>query len=133
MTAPTCIAEVDIQAGTTILIPSGPSGDHLFVSVFEVKEIAGKKKILLAPIETQFAKCETTCTLVAGEHPFVRHDSFIGYKHCRIEDHAHVVACIKNGIFKIKYPPVSSDLLSRIQDGYLQSNRVPRYIKTEWG
>ena len=121
-----------VEAGTTILIPSGPVGDHLFVSVFEVNEIAGKKKVLLVPIETRFAKCETTCTLVAGDHVFVKHDSFVGYSHCRSEDYAHVVARIKEGVFKINYPPVSSDLLARIRRGYQQSNRVPRYIKNEW-
>ncbi len=78
MTAQNRNAGMIVEAGTTILIPSGPVGDHLFVSVFEVKEIAGKKKVLLVPIETRFAKCETTCALVAGDHVFVKHDSFVG-------------------------------------------------------
>lgn len=132
MTETTCVAEIIVEAGTTILIPSGPSGDHLFVSVFEIKEIDGRKKVLLAPVETQFQKCETTCTLSAGEHLFVKHDSFVGYSHCRVEFYEHVIACLKSGAYKIKYPPVSECLLSRIKAGYLQSKRVPKYIRAEW-
>ena len=132
MTGPTPTAEITIEAGTTILIPSGPIGDHLFVSVFKIKDINGKKKVLLVPIETQVPRCETTCTLAAGDHPFIKHASFIGYKHCRIEEHAHVINCLKTGVYKIKYPPIGTELLSRIQRGYSQSNRVPRYIKAEW-
>ena len=132
MTAPTHIAEIIIEAGMTILIPSGPTGDHLFVSVFEIKEIDGKKKVLLVPIETQFPKCEATCTLGVGDHLFVKHDSFIGYRHCRIEEHTHVVMCLKTGVYKNPYPAVSGDLLAKIKQGYLLSNRVPKYIRAEW-
>lgn len=133
MTKNTCVAKITVEAGTTILIPSGSIGDHLFVSVFEIKEIDGINKVLLVPFETQVQKCETTCTLSAGEHSFIKHDSFVGYSHCRSEPLAHVIASLQSGTFKIKHPPVSQNLLSRIKAGYLQSKRVPKYIKAEWG
>lgn len=126
-------AIVAVAAGTTIFIPSGPAGDHLFVSVFDVKQIDGKLKLLLAPIETQVPKHETTCTLVVGDHEFVKHPSFIGYKHCRIEDLDHVLRCINSGVYKINGTPASADLLKRIKSGYKESNRIPNYIKRDWG
>lgn len=122
-----------IAAGTTILIPSGPSGHHLFVSIFEVRQIDGKLKLLLAPIETQVPKHETTCMLISGDHEFVKHPSFIGYRHCRIEDLDHVLRCINSGVYKCDGKPISAGLLERIKSGYKESKRIPKYIRADWG
>lgn len=121
-----------IRAGTTILIPSGPVGDHLFIAIFDIKEIGGIQKVLLVPVVTQFPKCEMTCPLTRGDHPFIKHESIIAFNHCRIEQLEHIVNCLESGLYRIKYPPVSDSLLLRIQCSYTKSNRVPKYIKREW-
>lgn len=121
-----------IKAGTTILIPSGPTGEHLFICIFDAKEIDGKQKLLLAPIVSQFPKCDLTCALTVEDHPFIRHDSIIAYNHCRTESLDHVLNCVGSGLFKITYPPVSAAVLVRVQNSYMTSNRVPKYIKRDW-
>ncbi len=115
-----------------MLIPSGASGCHLFVSIFDIKVIDNKHKVLLAPIESQRPKYDETCPLAAGEHPFVKHPSFVGYNHCRTEDLSHVLSCIDNDVYKVTHAPVSDTLLARIKIGFANSKRVPRFIKNEW-
>lgn len=122
-----------IEAGTTILIPSGPIGDHLFVTVFDIKIIDGRQKALLVPFESQYSKCDKTCLLNVGEHEFIKNPTFIGYKHCRIDDVDHLIHCIDNGAFKINYAPASADLLLKIRAGYLGTRTVVRHIRKEWG
>ncbi len=132
MTVKTCVGEPIITAGTTILIPSGSIGDHLFVVIFDIKEINGKPKALLAPVVSQFPRCEMTCPLTSGDHPFVKHESIIAFNHCRTESLEHIHDCLASGLFRIKYPPASNSLLLRIQVSYSQSKRVPKHIKRDW-
>lgn len=134
MNSPAAITPtVNVEAGMTILIPSGPVGDHLFVTVFDVQVNNGKQQVLLASIETQFSKCDKSCEMNVGDHAFVKHPSFVGYNHCRIEDLSHVISCINSGVWKNNYPPVSPAVLQKIQDGYISTKRVPRFVRADWG
>lgn len=133
MTGPaSAVAKPSIQAGDTIFIPSGNSGEHLFVVVTGIRIVDRKRMILLAPIETLVAKSETSCILNPGDHAFVKHASHIGYRHCRVEDMDRLEAYIETGYYRVNVDPVSSTALQKIREGYRLSNRVPRYIKREW-
>ncbi len=127
-------SNAQIIPGTTIGIPSGPTGSHLFVVIFGIKIISGKQRVLLAPIESKRPKCDTSCELKIGDHPFVQHDSFVGYDHCRIEDLDHINHCLSTGYFQIAQPPITQPaVLLRVQKGYSISRRIPKFIKQEWG
>ena len=126
------VAKPSIQAGDTIFIPSGGSGEHLFVVVTDIRVFDRKRMILLVPIESLVQKSETSCLLNPGDHAFVKHASHIGYSHCREEDMDHVEACIRTCYYRLNVAPVSSTVLQKIQAGYRLSNRVPRFIKRAW-
>ena len=125
------VNSVSIQAGTTLFIPSGPIGNHLFV-VIDIKTIGGKQQALLASFETVVAKCDMSCVLSAGDHSFVQHPTFVGYSHCREDDIVDVEAHVKTGYFKVGVP-VSAAVLAKVKTGYKNSNRVKRYIRANWG
>lgn len=120
-------------AGGTLLIASGPTGDHLFTIVFEPKKINGygqNDQILLVPFCTVYAggKHDPACVIQPGEHIFVTHESYMDYRNSRIESLNHVLDRINDGVFK-QYNPVSEPLLCRIQQGLAKSTRVSRHIK----
>ncbi|WP_272545938.1 hypothetical protein PPH94_011895 [Burkholderia cepacia] len=123
---------VTIQAGTTIFIPSGPSGDHLFVTVFDIKIINGKQKVLLAPFESWFSKGDPSCILDVGDHTFIKHKTFVGYSNCRIYDVVDLVQCINAGTFRIG-DSASIELTDKIRTTYIGAKRVKRFIRDDWG
>lgn len=121
-----------IDAGATIFIPSGPSGEHLFVVIYEAKIVDKKLKVLLASIETQVAKSDMSCPLNVGDHAFIKHPSHIGYSHCMVMDMSDIQAHLKTGYYRIGDAPFSKAILAKVKAGYAISTRVPRYIKKEW-
>ena len=122
-----------IVAGTTILIPSGVLGKfHLFVAIYNSKNIDNIEKVLLIPFETRVPKCDDSCLLVKDDHVFINHPSFVGYFHARNELLNHVTQCLANKIYKQDYPAISNELLIKIQKGYSVTKRVPRHIIKEW-
>ena len=120
-----------VVAGATMLIPSGGK-NHLFVVVYNPGIVNGVQKVLLVPFEAAFSKCDNSCLISVGDHPFISHSSYMGYPHARSELLNHVVQCLSNGSYGASYPPVSSALLAKIQSGYSSTKRVPRFIKSDW-
>ena len=119
------------SAGMTMFIPSGPTGDHLFVIIVDVRIVGNQEKILMAPIETIVPKSDLSCCLGIGDHPFVQHASHIGYRHCRVDNVSDISKNLQSGYFRAG-DPVSSDLLAKIQNGFRLSNQVKRFIKGDW-
>ena len=134
MSAEADVAELpQLYAGRCILIPSGPSGDHLFFIVFDAKIIDGKEQVLLAPLCSVDAsgKHDSTCLLVAGEHAFVEHPSYISYREVRAEPVQAVLRHLGSRYFK-PHKDCSAGLLQRIAQGLEDSNRTPRFVKKDW-
>jgi hypothetical protein len=122
-----------IQVGMGIFIPSGLSGEHLFVVIAGIQVIDGKEKVLLAPIESHHNKADSSCLLGVGDHEFIRHPSFVGYHHCRIHDVKTLEEFLSSRYYRAADTAVSTPVLERIKLGYEASSRIPRYIKNEWG
>lgn len=128
---PIVAAPFMVAAGATILIPTG-NKSHLFVAVYNSKIIEGIQKVLLVPFDKVVPKCDHSCLLSPGDHPFITRPSFIGYSFARNELLNHVAKCLANESYKQNHPAVSSAVLTRIQAGYSATTRVPRYVKLEW-
>ncbi|GAB3362746.1 hypothetical protein GCM10027395_23850 [Giesbergeria sinuosa] len=71
---------------------------------------------------------DDSCLLKPGDHPFIRHDSFIDYRFTRLEQAEHVEARVAEGVFDVK-ESCSPDLIRRIIEGALKSPRIPREYK----
>ena len=71
----------------TILVPSGPVHDpdkkHLFVVLTDPCPTAGD--VLMVNVSTIRHGHDPACKLFAGDHPFIRRDSFVEYVRARIE------------------------------------------------
>ena len=118
-------------AGNTLLIPSGPQGNHLFIVLTDPADIPDhppQSCLSLSLCTIRTSPYDSTCTVQVGEHPFVGSPSYISYRHARIDQASHfetmVSACT---IFP--HEPVSADLLTRIYSGIQLSKQTPNYIK----
>ena len=75
----------------TLLIPSGPQGDqdrkHLFILLTDPHaDQAGKNCVLMVSLSTVRPGMphDPTCILYAGDHPFVKHESYVVYQKARL-------------------------------------------------
>ena len=65
--------------------------------------------------------CDESCILQAGDHPFVHHTSFIAYRRGQLLLSQALEIMQKMGYYQ-QMPPVSRELLYRIQSGALKSD-----------
>ncbi|MCC4634121.1 hypothetical protein [Xanthomonas dyei] len=120
-----------MQAGNTLLIPSGKDGNHLFFCVLGPKILAGKNCVLLVPLCTVRAGHDPSCYVGPGDHPFLRHDSFIDYRYLRVDLVEEIEKKLGSTYFGVS-ENASQQLLDRIQAGLKVSKRVKGFIKDDW-
>ena len=122
--------------GNTLLVPSGPQGQHLFV-------------LILGPItlpsygsQAQLAMVSATsirdgipydpaCVLAPGDHPFIQHPSYVAYRYLRIDSVSHVSQMA--GSSWQQHQQCSTELLQRIVRGVCISRLTPREFKVIFG
>lgn len=118
-------------AGSALLIPSGPSGNHFYVVLNNPSDFDGY------PLQSCISCCvctirsgpyDETCVVEPGEHKFIIATSYVAYRYSRIDASAHLRKLVKA---QTAFPqePVGSLLLARIRDGLKASKQTPNYIK----
>ena len=120
-------------AGATLLMPSGPDGDHLYVVLNDPKPFPGYGPhpcIVLVNVSTvrDGAKHDETCVLDAGSHPFIKEESYLVYRSTRIEQVSHVTRLVHQGLFKPR-TPLAEGLLALIKIGLKSSPFTTREFK----
>jgi hypothetical protein len=86
---------------------------------------------LSVPVCTAEGRYDETCVLEDGEHSFIKHKSYISYKHARV-DRASVVKDHLNTEYFRTAEPASEELSGKILAGLRASRLVPRHIKDDW-
>ncbi|MCD6672662.1 MAG: hypothetical protein LT106_07390 [Burkholderiaceae bacterium] len=71
---------------------------------------------------------DTACELHAGDHPFIRHPSYIAYRHMRVDASAHTAEMVMRGLWK-PHERCSPELLARVIAGARVSRLIPREFK----
>lgn len=125
------------STGSTLLIPSGPVGEHLFVIVFGPEVLAdygSAGQFVSVSVTTLRPDIhhDPACILRAGDHPFIRHDSYITYRDARIDTGEHLAKQVENGVCQ-PHQPCEPQVLARIIAGVCQSKLVRREIKKIMG
>lgn len=117
------------KAGECLLIDSGPTGKHLFIIllVFRSSTIEQVISVPVCTVRDQ-AKADPACRIQSGEHPFVVHESFVEYRHARLDQADHVLDRVKELTF-IPQQPASATLLTKAREGLKNSAFVKRYLK----
>ena len=111
----------------TLLIPSGPVSDlnrkHLFICLTDC--YGADKETLIVSVASYRAglPADLTCKLFAGDHPFLKHDSYVDYGNARIV----TADKLRNGIkldFFVPKEPLETSIFARVCYGLEQSLRT---------
>lgn len=121
------------RAGDTLLMPSGPEGDHLFVVLCDPQPFPGygpNHCVVLVGLSSvrEGVPHDDACVLPGGCHPFVRHPSFMNYRHARVERVEHLYNGVAGGVF-VRKDPFSAEWLERMRRGVLASRFVRRELR----
>ena len=121
-----------VEARATLLYPSGTANDpnrkHLFIVLTEP---AGKPPTVLLVSVSSFIRGKATdeaCILRPGDHPFIKHDSFVAYRMCREEPSSKLEKGIASGEFVAK-EKLTLDSFQRVIDGLFCSNFAAPFAK----
>jgi hypothetical protein len=116
----------------TLLIPSGTADDpdwkHLFIVLTD--PVGRDREVLLSSISSVVAgrPPDPACLLYAGDHPFIRHDSYVSYRFLRIESEAALLRGLQSGAL-VAHDPLESALFARVCHGMEISRQVaPKYL-----
>ena len=127
------MAQWQLCAGATLLMPSGNEGDHLYIVLNDpcrFEDRGSNLWVLLVNLSSvrEGVPYDDTCLLEPGEHPFVRHRSFVFYRNARIGPESHVLQLTQNGLFKPN-DPTPTEIFQRIKSGLYNSPHTKREFK----
>ena len=111
----------------TLLIPSGPADDperrHLFICLTD--PVGAERETLLVSISSLRPALphDSTCRLFAGDHPFIRQDSFVAYRQARIEQAASIERGVQNGV-RVPREILDGGIFARVCKGLTESRFV---------
>lgn len=119
-------------AGGTLLAPSGPK-NHLYILLIKLPDDAGYNPnsyiwVNITSIKKDDTTYDDTCVLRAGDHPFIKHDSYVRYKGAEIKTEKSLQEQIISGIIVPK-EDISDALLERIIQGLSNSLHTRGFIK----
>jgi hypothetical protein len=126
------MANWEPSAGATLHLPSGPV-KHLFVVLNDpkiFKNYGNAVCIVLVNLSSVPAvgMFDNTCVLKAGSHPSIIRDSYVFYRHARIEQVRDVIQRIEAGVYSPS-EAMPEQLLQQIKAGLLQSPFTKREFK----
>ncbi len=124
------------RQGECLLIPSGPgSYQHLFTILVNpciLPDRGNRSQVLSVGISSipigVDIPYDNACIIKPGEHPFIRHDSYVRYRDARIDTAEHIEKRVHEGVFSVK-PPCGAELLRRIITGASTSRYASREVK----
>jgi hypothetical protein len=112
------------KRGATLLIPSGPSGNHLFVVVTD--ELDGEFLLVSVSTIREGRFHDSTCEIDAGVHEFIRDRSYAYYRDARVVHGHHLIAMEQGGVFFAK-DDMSLGIVDAIASGVELSDHTPNY------
>lgn len=121
------------SAGATLHLPSGPV-KHLFVVLNDPKTFNNYGSAVcivlvnLSSVPAEGMWFDNTCVLKAGSHTSIIRDSYVYYKHARIEQVRDVMQRIEMGVYTLG-EAINAQLLQQIKAGLLQSPFTKREFK----
>lgn len=114
----------------TILMPSGtavdPGRKHLFVVCTD--PCTACEQVIVPILTFTNTLCDQTCVISAKEHEFIKHKSYVSYRHSSIRLSAALMLGVEEGIFKPQ-EDMNGQTFLRVFKGLSASNQTPRKVK----
>jgi len=116
-----------ISIGKTFLVPSG-AAKHLFFIILGPVDIEyGQKQQFISVNATTIRDSidyDGSCILNPGDHPFIKHKSYINYRYARTDTAEHLKKMLLDA-----HDDCSHELLRRIIEGAKKSRYIRRDLK----
>lgn len=109
----------------TLLIPSGNS-EHLFVIVTDVCPAGSHLLVNFCSIKPQ-VRYDATCIVNPGEHPFIKHPSYMLYRMAEIQPAARLTKMVEGWMYK-PGEDATDALVAKIRAGVAASRFTPQRI-----
>lgn len=105
-----------MEVKQTFLIPTGPNdGKHLHAVV--AVEQAGPNILLLSiTSQKEGIYYDPSCEIKEGDHPFIKHDSYVLYGRARTIGKKRLSEYIESGYY-VQHDDLDEELFSKICDG----------------
>ena len=95
----------------------------------------GSTSCLLLNITSVVPKCDETCVLDVGAHPFVTGRSFVGYRWAKVERAAELERRVADGVYR-QHQPADIALVKRMvacmEDSPRTSGEMRKIAKIVW-
>ncbi len=116
-----------IYAGRTFFrSTSQQSKNHLHVVLTEPE--GDPPQVVIVNLTSAQTWSDQTVVLDEGEHPFVKHRTVVNFSDAQLDNSSTVKGLVETGIGEFR-EDLSEALLSKIQQGLLDSPRTPRWLK----
>ena len=112
-----------VKPGDTFYDASGIIDGHLWVVISDPSAYPDDK-VLIVNLTSWKSDRDQSCTLEAGEHPFIKHKTCVNYRESRLVDTADLDRAVQRGSLK-KREQISPALLDRIRKGAARSEFIP--------
>ena len=83
----------------TLLYPTGDKGQDHHLLILLTDPFGPAKQVLLVPICSVRGVHDNSCLLVAGDHEFIKQESFVSYALARVEPAAWLVDGVNKRLF----------------------------------
>lgn len=117
------------KRSTIHMLNTGPEHDkargHLFIIL--TNKCAENKQLMVSAC-TRVAKCDETCLVGKGDHPFFSVDSYIAYNKANIYDTAMLQKRISENIIKSK-GELDEKIFALVAIGLTNSRYTPLFVK----
>lgn len=119
-----------VSVGDTFIARYPEDKQHLFFVIFDVADRCPELYIcaMLSSWKEGSRFCDSACIIVEGEHPFVRHKSYIAYAETMILTRDDMERLIEEKKFIAK-EPASPELIKRIRESSLKSKNLNDAIR----
>jgi hypothetical protein len=106
----------------TLLIPSGPTGMHLFVIM--TNRCANGFHLLLSVTSVRDGMdYDTTCVFRGGEHPFISQKSYVFYRSAEQKMQSALERGVEKGLF-VPRPDMAEEPFAAMCDGITRSDFI---------
>lgn len=121
----------------TVLIPTPkpdrPNLQHLFICLNRAMaglygEVQDGVMVVSVSSVPPNGKHDKTCLLYKGDHPFIKHDSYVFYRGCQVKSAASLLEGVKNKVLQ-PHTPMDDLVFARVLAGVPISGHTPNEMK----
>jgi len=113
-----------MNGGDTLIIPNPRDkfDPHLWVVISEPKW--DPAKVVLVNVSSFHGQADRSCILRVGDHPFIKHDTFVFYYHAKCEKLGSLEVLLSRSLIQ-NHARVTDNVLARIRKGAGVSDYMP--------